>query len=156
MVCGVNSCQSELARAELVAHDGRFNTELVPRSFGAVAALFRKTFGFRAGAVQRLGFFFTARADRETIAHTERHKDLEPKRAASAKQNTHGLATQSKPNVTSAGDRHVFPFYQRPLSARQAAAKNVQITSMMLSVASTSCFPPDSAIKPNKYRSLPV
>jgi hypothetical protein len=70
MVFGVNSCQSGLAgEDDLVTHDGRFNTELVPPSFGTAAALLGKAFGFRAGALQLLGFFFTVGTlDRETIA----------------------------------------------------------------------------------------
>ena len=68
MVCGVNSCQSELAGSGQVTHDGRLNTELVHPSFGTAATLFGTTFGFRAEGVQLPGFFFTVRAERETIA----------------------------------------------------------------------------------------
>ena len=67
MICGVNSCQSELAGAELVTHDGRFNTELIPPSFAAAAAVSGRTFGFAAEGLQLLGFFFMACAEREAI-----------------------------------------------------------------------------------------
>ena len=64
----MNSCQSELAGAELVTHDGRFNTELKTPSFGAAAARSGRTFAFAAESLQLLGFFFMDRAERETIA----------------------------------------------------------------------------------------
>ena len=68
MVCGVNSCLAELAGKELVTHDGRFNTEFVPPSFGTAVVLFGKDLVLREECLQLLGFFFTARARRETIA----------------------------------------------------------------------------------------
>ena len=70
MVCGVNSHQSDLVGTELAARDGRFKTDLVLVSFAAAAALSGRTFGFAAEALQLLGFFFTVRTNRETIAAT--------------------------------------------------------------------------------------